>query len=196
MKRQIGTATAWISIAFLLGTAVVGCEKETTTTVPVPVAANKDSQEHRALPAQPSWAAILSTSRALATSAPVWVFSMGLSVGNIGLAAGLADNGGPTETIALQGGGFGNALTPLANCTDQSSPTPQSLTTDQRCFSRPAPSHPTTCSAGAFEDELPRSSPRAERISGINYSSIEESYYCCLALLSGDPWSPSASSER
>ena len=35
MKRQMGTAVAFISIAFLLGTAVVGCEKETTTTVPV-----------------------------------------------------------------------------------------------------------------------------------------------------------------
>ena len=35
MKRQIGTAAALISIAILLGTAVVGCEKETTTTVPV-----------------------------------------------------------------------------------------------------------------------------------------------------------------
>lgn len=35
MKRKIGTAAALIGFAFLLGTAVVGCEKETTTTVPV-----------------------------------------------------------------------------------------------------------------------------------------------------------------
>ena len=35
IRGQIGRAAALISIAFLLGTAVVGCEKETTTTVPV-----------------------------------------------------------------------------------------------------------------------------------------------------------------
>jgi hypothetical protein len=37
-KKQTGTAAALIGFAFLLGTAVIGCEKETTTTVPVPVA--------------------------------------------------------------------------------------------------------------------------------------------------------------
>ena len=37
-KKQTSTAAALIGFAFLLGTAVVGCEKETTTTVPVPVA--------------------------------------------------------------------------------------------------------------------------------------------------------------
>jgi hypothetical protein len=36
----------------------------------------------------------------------------------------------------------------------------------------------------------------SDREQGINYSSIEESYHRCLALLSGDPWSPSASSVR
>ncbi|MGO9602215.1 MAG: choice-of-anchor Q domain-containing protein [Candidatus Binataceae bacterium] len=72
------------------------------------------------------------------------------SVSNIGLASGLADNGGPTETIALQPGGFANALIPTANCTDQSIP-PQPLTSDQRGYSRPAPTHPDFCSAGAYE---------------------------------------------
>jgi hypothetical protein len=37
-KKQTGTAAALIGFAFLLGTAVVGCEKDTTTAVPVPVA--------------------------------------------------------------------------------------------------------------------------------------------------------------
>ena len=37
-KKQTGTAAALIGFAFLLGTAVIGCEKDTTTTVPVPVA--------------------------------------------------------------------------------------------------------------------------------------------------------------
>ena len=36
----------------------------------------------------------------------------------------------------------------------------------------------------------------SDREQAINYSSIEESYHRCLALLSGDPWSSSASSER
>src|SRR6267154_3415369 len=38
MKRKMSNAAALIGIAFLLGTVAVGCEKETTTTVPVPVA--------------------------------------------------------------------------------------------------------------------------------------------------------------
>jgi hypothetical protein len=37
-KKQTGTAAALIGFAFLAGIAVVGCEKDTTTTVPVPVA--------------------------------------------------------------------------------------------------------------------------------------------------------------
>ncbi|MGC1189733.1 MAG: hypothetical protein WA861_04055, partial [Candidatus Binatus sp.] len=41
IKKRIGTAAALISIAFLLGTAVVGCEKETTT---VPVAGAQGPQ--------------------------------------------------------------------------------------------------------------------------------------------------------
>lgn len=84
------------------------------------------------------------------------------SVSNIGLASGLADNGGPTQTIALQPGGFANALIPVADCTDQSIP-PQPLTTDQRGFPRPAASHSSFCSVGAFEygDSAPTSTPTA-----------------------------------
>ena len=37
-KKQTGTAAALIGFAFLAGIAIVGCEKDTTTTVPVPVA--------------------------------------------------------------------------------------------------------------------------------------------------------------
>jgi len=70
---------------------------------------------------------------------------------DIGLASGLANNGGPTETIALEGGGMANALI-AAPCTDQSS---NPLSTDQRGFPRPAPSHVTSCSAGAFEYNPP-----------------------------------------
>ncbi|MGO9450583.1 MAG: choice-of-anchor Q domain-containing protein [Candidatus Binataceae bacterium] len=70
---------------------------------------------------------------------------------DIGLATGLANNGGPTETIALTPGGTANAFI-ATPCTDQSS---NPLTTDQRGVSRPQPSHSTTCSAGAFEYNPP-----------------------------------------
>ncbi|MGO9606872.1 MAG: choice-of-anchor Q domain-containing protein [Candidatus Binataceae bacterium] len=72
----------------------------------------------------------------------------------IGLATALANNGGPTQTIALQGGGTANAFIPIASCTDQSSPA-VTLMTDQRGFPRPAPSHSNFCSAGAFEYSPP-----------------------------------------
>ena len=77
------------------------------------------------------------------------------STGAIGLASGLANNGGPTQTIALTPGGTANATAFItAPCTDQSSP-PRTLTTDQRGFPRPAPSHSNFCSAGAFEYNPP-----------------------------------------
>ena len=67
---------------------------------------------------------------------------------------GLANNGGPTQTIALQPGGLANALVPVVYCSVQSNP-PQPVTTDQRGFPRPAPSHSNFCSAGAFEYNPP-----------------------------------------
>ncbi len=71
----------------------------------------------------------------------------------IGLASGLANNGGPTETIALTPDGTVNANAFItAPCTDQSS---NPLMTDQRGFPRPAPSHSGLCSAGAFEYNPP-----------------------------------------
>jgi predicted outer membrane repeat protein len=62
----------------------------------------------------------------------------------IGLASGLAQNGGPTETIALNGTPA-NTFIPAAECTDQSG---NPLTTDQRGFARPVKG---TCSAGAYQ---------------------------------------------
>lgn len=38
MKRKMSSTAALIGLAFLAGTVVIGCEKDTTTTVPVPVA--------------------------------------------------------------------------------------------------------------------------------------------------------------
>ena len=68
--------------------------------------------------------------------------------GAIGLAPGLGNNGGPTETIALTSpNSVANSIIPAADCTDQSSP-PQPLTTDQRGVKRPVNG---TCSAGAYQ---------------------------------------------
>jgi hypothetical protein len=64
---------------------------------------------------------------------------------------GLRDNGGPTQTIALEATSQAVDFIPVANCTDQSSPTPLPLTTDQRGFARPDAGNPNFCDAGAYE---------------------------------------------
>jgi len=63
---------------------------------------------------------------------------------------GLENNGGPTETIDLQ------PTSPAINripvpCTDQETPTPQPLETDQRLFGRPDPANLNFCDSGALE---------------------------------------------
>jgi hypothetical protein len=63
---------------------------------------------------------------------------------------GLKDNGGPTQTISLLMGSPAINAIPIATCTDQSSPTPQRITTDQRGYGRPAPGQ-TKCDIGAYE---------------------------------------------
>jgi len=65
--------------------------------------------------------------------------------------AGLKDNGGPTDTIALEPNSEAVEFIPVADCTDQSMPTPIALTDDQRGDPRPDPGNPNFCSAGAFE---------------------------------------------
>ena len=65
--------------------------------------------------------------------------------------AGLASNGGPTQTIALEPNSQAIDFIPVADCTDQSSPTPLPVTTDQRGYPRPDPGNPDFCDAGAFE---------------------------------------------
>ncbi len=65
--------------------------------------------------------------------------------------AGLQNNGGPTQTIALEPNSQAVDFIPVSSCTDQSSPTPLPVTTDQRGFPRPDPGNPLFCDAGAFE---------------------------------------------
>ena len=64
---------------------------------------------------------------------------------------GLQNNGGPTQTVALEPNSQAVGFIPVANCTDQSSPSPQPLTTDQRGLPRPDPNNPNFCDAGAYE---------------------------------------------
>ncbi|MGH8011089.1 MAG: choice-of-anchor Q domain-containing protein, partial [Candidatus Binataceae bacterium] len=65
---------------------------------------------------------------------------------------GLANNGGPTETIALQPTSPAVDAIPFADCTDLSSP-PNQLTTDQRGEPRPDPEDGANgaCDIGAYE---------------------------------------------
>ena len=65
--------------------------------------------------------------------------------------AGLRNNGGPTQTIALEPNSQAVDFIPVADCTDQSSPTPLPIMTDQRRFPRPDPGNLNFCDAGAFE---------------------------------------------
>jgi hypothetical protein len=64
--------------------------------------------------------------------------------------AGLTDNGGPTQTIALQSGSPAIDAIPLADCTDQSA-TPSRITVDQRGFPRTDARGEPACDIGAYE---------------------------------------------
>jgi hypothetical protein len=74
--------------------------------------------------------------------------------------AGLKDNGGPTQTFALQTSSPAIDAIQHASCTDQSS-SPNQLTTDQRGMPRPDPEDGPTgpCDIGAYEFQDPAPSP-------------------------------------
>jgi len=83
-------------------------------------------------------------------------FTAGSSLNNVTAAElaldplGLQNNGGPSETVALESGSDAIDRIPVANCTEQDShSTP--LGTDQRLFSRPDPLNLNTCDSGAYE---------------------------------------------
>jgi uncharacterized repeat protein (TIGR01451 family) len=69
--------------------------------------------------------------------------------GSLGLGP-LAANGGSTLTRSLLSGSAAINAIPIASCTDQSSPTPVLVTTDQRGIARPQPVG-GNCDIGAFE---------------------------------------------
>jgi hypothetical protein len=101
-------------------------------------------------------------------------FTMGSStVEDPGLEpAGLANNGGPTETIKLVPGA--NAIGHDTDCTDQEA-TPQPVLIDQRLLDRP--DSPALCDSGAYEhDGLPSITlvPNTEKL-GIARSTTPDS---------------------
>ncbi len=78
--------------------------------------------------------------------------------------AGLANNGGPTETIALLEGSPAIDLIPMLACTDQAA-IPQPLITDQRGFTRPGSGDvPPAGTCGTWSINL--------QATGLNLSSI------------------------
>ena len=94
---------------------------------------------------------------------------------------GLADNGGPTQTIALQDGSPAIDAIPLAECTDQSS---NPITTDQRGFRRPDFGE-VFCDIGAFESqETFAGKPRANHCRGVSVSALTKQYGSVAAAAS------------
>jgi CSLREA domain-containing protein len=95
--------------------------------------------------------------------------------------SGLQDNGGPTATLALESGSYAIDAIPLARC----------LSTDQRGFGRPAPSHPA-CDVGAFEYGAVPPAPTITILSPANNSDYTLNQpvlasYSCIVPFTGDP---------
>ena len=88
--------------------------------------------------------------------------------------AGLQNNGGPTQTIAIEPDSQAFGFIPVAYCTNQASP-PVALTTDQRGFPRPDPGNPNFCDAGAFELQTGRLTvtPSSEKTQIVRSSSTD-----------------------
>jgi hypothetical protein len=63
-------------------------------------------------------------------------------------AAGLQNNGGPTETISLQSGSPAIDLIPVVDCTDVAG---SPVVVDQRSYGRPDPANLNACDSGAYE---------------------------------------------
>jgi len=84
-------------------------------------------------------------------------------------SSGLADNGGPTQTIALASGSPAIDVIPLANCTDQNA---KPITTDQRGFPRPD-FRELSCDIGAYESqETFAGTPKAKNCHGKSVSGL------------------------
>ena len=84
---------------------------------------------------------------------------------------GLADNGGPTETIALASGSPAIDAIPVADCTDQASPAKR-VSVDQRGLPRPDAGE-DVCDIGAYESqETFAGLPGAANCRGVSVSAL------------------------
>jgi hypothetical protein len=88
--------------------------------------------------------------------------------------AGLANNGGRTQTIALQSGSPAIDSIPVAACTDQSIP-PKLITSDQRGFPRPDAGE-LVCDIGAYEFQDFAGQPGAANCHGMTVSALAQEF--------------------
>jgi hypothetical protein len=86
--------------------------------------------------------------------------------------AGLSNNGGPTQTIALVSGSPAIDAIPLASCTDQDG---NPLTTDQRGFPRPDAGE-NVCDVGAYEFQDFAGDPGTASCIGRSMSALQLQY--------------------
>jgi hypothetical protein len=86
--------------------------------------------------------------------------------------AGLANNGGPTQTIALDSGSPAIDAIPLDSCADQDG---KALTTDQRGFPRPDAGE-GVCDIGAYEFQDFAGDPGTASCIGRSISALQRQY--------------------
>jgi hypothetical protein len=86
--------------------------------------------------------------------------------------AGLANNGGPTDTIALLSGSPAIDAIPLDSCIDQDG---NPLTTDQRGFPRPD-AEEQVCDIGAYEFQDFAGDPGSTNCYGKSLSELSHQY--------------------
>jgi hypothetical protein len=89
-------------------------------------------------------------------------------------ASGLANNGGPTQTIAPQSGSPAIDAIPVSDCTDQASP-PNLITDDQRGFPRPDAGE-RVCDIGAYEFESFAGQPGARSCQTTSVAVLTEQF--------------------
>ncbi len=108
---------------------------------------------------------------------------------------GLQNNGGPTQTIALESPSQAIDFIPIANCLDLFD---DPVTTDQRGFGRPDPDNLNFCDAGAYEfDAAPTFvlAPNSERVQ-IARSSKANSDQVNIALTFTENGAPACEADQ
>ncbi len=105
--------------------------------------------------------------------------------------AGLQNNGGPTQTIALEPNSPAVDFIPVASCKDQEA-IPQPLMTDQRGFPRPDSGNTSFCDAGAFELQTGRITvlPGSEKTQIARSTTSSDSDHVNMAFTFTDNGSP------